>query len=292
MIELMGEEFLKELRHLQLVSRYEFAGLRVGERRTRRRGSSVEFDDYKEYDSGDDIRFIDWNLWARLDKFYIKLFASEENLNVFFIFDLSRSMDFGKSSKWDFQLRFVASIAYLALSNHDSVYLYPFGGDLIRTAPQCHYPVDYRLIVKFLQDLKPDYQADLEKSINQFLGHEKRRGILFVISDCFYDLDCFDRILRKLRWYKFDTTLIQIMAEEERAPAFHGSSRLIDSETNQFMEMDMSLTYLDQYQEICEGHTRDLRALCGKYGFQFSCAQSHFAIRDFVVSILRKGSRS
>jgi len=290
MKDLTSEEFLKGIRHLQLVSRYQFHGLRVGERKTRRKGSSVEFVDYKEYDPGDDIRFLDWNLWARLDKFYIKLFASEENLNVFFLFDLSQSMNYGKSSKWDFQLQFIASLTYLSLMNQDSVFFYPFGRELIKTSPRGCHPGDYRLMVKFLQELRPMPEADLETAVDQYLAHQKRRGILFLVSDCFYDLDSFDRILKKLRWYKFDTTLIQVLSEEEINPPFFGPNRLIDSETGRFLEMDMSMNYRNFYQETCEEHTRGIRALCGKYGFQFSRALSHHSLKDFITALLRKGS--
>ena len=195
------------------------------------------------------------------------------------------------SPKWDFQLRFIAAIAYLSLCNNDSTFLYPFGADLVRTAPRSHHLSDYPLIIKFLQDLTFSSHADFEKSIDQFIAQERRRGIIFIVSDCFYELDSFDRVLRKLRWHKFDTTLIQILAEEEINPTFLGSSRLIDSETNKFLEMDMSLGYRDYYQEVCEKHTRDLRVLCSKYGFQFACAQSHLQTTGFIMNLLRKGSK-
>ena len=290
MIDLTSEEFLKGIRHLSLVSRYEFAGLRVGERKTRRKGSSVEFVDYKEYNPGDDIRFLDWNLWARLDKFYLKLFASEENLNVFFLFDLSQSMRYGKSSKWDYQLKFIASIAYLSLMNQDAVSLYPCGNELVCSAPRGRQPGDYRVLVRFLQELGPTPEADPLAAVDKFLSFEKRKGILFLMSDCFYDLDTWDQILKKLRWYKIDTSLIQILAEEEINPPWYGPNRLLDSETGKFLEVDLSTDYKSNYQETCEEHTRGLETLSRKYGFQFARAASNGSLKNFITSILRRGS--
>ena len=123
--DLHSSEFLKGLKQLNLLSKHNFAGQKIGDRKTKRKGSSVEFKDYKEYNPGDDIRFIDWNLWGRLDRFYVKLFYSEENLNVNFLLDSSHSMLCGSPYKWNFALNFTAAASFLALHQKDHVNVYP-----------------------------------------------------------------------------------------------------------------------------------------------------------------------
>src|SRR5512146_1614216 len=116
---LLDPEFLRKLEQLQIVSRKIFAGKFKGERLSRRKGQSVEFADYKNYTTGDDLRFLDWSVYARLDKLFIKLFREEEDLDVTVLVDCSTSMDWGEPNKFWYGRRLAAAMGYIALGNFD-----------------------------------------------------------------------------------------------------------------------------------------------------------------------------
>ncbi len=113
--------FLRRLEQLELASRRLTAGRLKGERRSPRRGQSVEFADYRNYSHGDDLRQLDWNVYARLERLFVKLFVEEEDVTVHVLVDASRSMDYGEPNKLDFARRSAAALAYVALANHDRV---------------------------------------------------------------------------------------------------------------------------------------------------------------------------
>ncbi|MGD2110480.1 MAG: DUF58 domain-containing protein, partial [Phycisphaerae bacterium] len=119
--ELLDPQFMAKLDQLALVSRKIFAGKMRGERITKRRGESVEFADYRNYVVGDDLRFLDWNIYARLEQLFLKLFLQEEDLHVSVLLDTSKSMDWGQPNKWLYARRVAAAIAYIGLINFDRV---------------------------------------------------------------------------------------------------------------------------------------------------------------------------
>ena len=128
--QLLDPDFIRKLDQLDIVSRKVFAGKMRGERLTKRRGESVEFADYRSYVSGDDLRFLDWNVYARLDQLFLKLFLQEEDLHVSVLIDGSKSMDWGEPNKWLYARRIAAAIAYIGLVNFDRVSLYTHAGGL------------------------------------------------------------------------------------------------------------------------------------------------------------------
>src|SRR5512135_512067 len=121
MPNLFTEDFLRRLERLSLAARKAVPGLTQGERRSPRRGQSVEFADFRPYAAGDDIRRIDWNAYARLEKFFIKLFVEEEDLTVHFIVDASRSMRWGEPQKLDYAVHAAGALGYVALCGLDRI---------------------------------------------------------------------------------------------------------------------------------------------------------------------------
>src|SRR5215472_14640441 len=127
---LLDPEFLHKLEQLELVSRKIFVGRMKGERKSKRRGSSVEFADHRNYTVGDDLRHIDWNVYGRLDKLFLKLFLEEEDLHFYTLVDTSLSMDFGTPSKLHYAKQIAAALAFIGLVNHDRVMLNTFSSTL------------------------------------------------------------------------------------------------------------------------------------------------------------------
>ena len=132
---LLDQEFMHKLEQLALFSRKVFRGLLKGERRSKKKGVSIEFADYRDYVPGDDLRFLDWNIYGRLERLFIKLFQEEEDLNILFLLDGSRSMTFGSPSKFDYGKKVAAALGYIALANLDRVAVSVFSSQLDHLFP-------------------------------------------------------------------------------------------------------------------------------------------------------------
>src|SRR5215471_14934215 len=132
---LLDPQFLHKLEQLELVSRKIFLGLMKGERKSKKKGQSVEFADYKNYVKGDDLRFLDWNLYARLDRLFIRLFQEEEDLHFYVLIDNSLSMDFGTPSKLHYSRQVAAALAFIGLVNMDRVVIEAFNERITQSLP-------------------------------------------------------------------------------------------------------------------------------------------------------------
>src|SRR6516162_1622242 len=152
---LLGPEFLARLEQLELVSRKIFLGRVKGERRSKRKGQSVEFADYRNYVVGDDLRFLDWNLLARLDRLFIRLFLEEEDLHVYLLIDNSLSMDFGSPTKLRYAKQLVASLGFVGLVNQDRVMVEAFNHQLTQSSPALRGRKSLWRLLDFLDKLDP-----------------------------------------------------------------------------------------------------------------------------------------
>src|SRR5271168_1207574 len=134
-VPLLDPKFLAQLEQLELVSRKIFLGRMKGERRSKRKGQSVEFADYRNYVIGDDLRFLDWNLYARLDRLFLRLFMEEEDLHFYILLDNSKSMDFGAPTKLHYAKQVAAALGFIGLVNLDRVVVQAFSDRLVQTSP-------------------------------------------------------------------------------------------------------------------------------------------------------------
>src|SRR5579872_1300001 len=134
-LQILDATFLKKLERLSLATRRPFAGQMKGEKRSIKRGTSIEFADYREYSLGDDLRYVDWNTVARLDKMFLKLFVEEEDLYLALLLDSSRSMDFGEPKKLHHAIRLAAALGYIGLSNYDRVSVQTYAAALGKPLP-------------------------------------------------------------------------------------------------------------------------------------------------------------
>src|SRR6266436_108781 len=166
--QLLDPEFLARLEQLELVSRKIFLGRMKGERRSKRRGQSVEFADYRNYVIGDDLRFLDWNLYARLDRLFIRLFMEEEDLHFYILIDNSLSMDFGTPTKLHYARQVAAALGYIGLVNLDRVKIEAFNDRLTQSSPPLRGRRNLWRLMDFLQKVEPGGPSDLAKSLRTF----------------------------------------------------------------------------------------------------------------------------
>src|SRR5271165_5723910 len=160
---LLDPQFLARLEQLELVSRKIFMGRMKGERRSKRKGQSVEFADYRNYVIGDDLRFLDWNLFARLDRLFIRVFMEEEDLHVYVLIDNSLSMDFGSPTKLHYAKQVAAALAFIGLVNMDRVSIEVFNDKLIQTLPPVRGRHSLWRVLNFLQTLEPAGPSNLKQ---------------------------------------------------------------------------------------------------------------------------------
>src|SRR5271170_7342245 len=152
---LLDPEFLARLEQLELVSKKIFLGRMKGERRSKKKGQSVEFADYRNYVIGDDLRHLDWNLFARLERLFIRLFMEEEDLHVYILIDNSLSMDFGKPTKLHYAKQVAAALGFVGLVNLDRVMLEAFNDRLVQSSRAMRGRRSLWRLMDFLQKVEP-----------------------------------------------------------------------------------------------------------------------------------------
>src|SRR4051795_12484374 len=180
---LLDPDFLARLEQLELVSRKIFLGRMKGERRSKRKGQSVEFADYRNYVVGDDLRFLDWNLFGRLDKLFIRLFMEEEDLHFYLLIDNSLSMDFGSPSKLHYAKQVAAALGFIGLVNMDRVVVEAFNDRLTQSMPAARGRRSLWRLMDFLQKLEPAGPSDLRQALRTFSLKSSGKGIVVLLSD-------------------------------------------------------------------------------------------------------------
>src|ERR1700722_12587232 len=262
---LLDPQFLARLEQLELVSRKIFLGRMKGERRSKRKGQSVEFADYRNYVIGDDLRFLDWNLYARLDRLFIRLFLEEEDLHVYILIDNSLSMDFGKPTKLHYAKQVAAALGFIGLVNLDRVMLEAFNDRLTQSMPAARGRRSLWRLVDFLQKLEPAGPSDLKKALRTFSLKCSGKGIVIVLSD-FMDKNGYEQALRYLIARQMDVYAIQILSQEEIEPEITGDLKLIDVEDEDVAEITVNAALIKRYKQNLEAYRAGLHDFCTRRG--------------------------
>lgn len=265
---LLSPDFLTKLDQLSLVSRRIFAGRMRGERLTRRRGESVEFADYRNYVSGDDLRFLDWNIFARLERLFIKLFLQKEDLHVSILIDVSKSMDWGDPSKSLYARRIAAAIAYIGLVNFDRVSLYTFADGLHDQLAGVRGRRLMFKVIEFLERTACDGVSDLAAAGRQFALRHPQPGIVLVLSD-FLDKGGYEGGLRFLLGRRYDLYVLQMLSPEEVEPTLIGDLKLTDVEDGDTTEVTVGRALVNRYKANLHAYCGGLRDFCARRGVNY-----------------------
>lgn len=311
MLDLSNKSFIKTLKMLRIISRRFFHGQKMGGRITRRTGSSVEFSDYKEYKPGDDIRFIDWNIYGRLDKMLVKLFFNEENLSSYILLDCSSSMNFGNPSKFDYGRRLAAAISYVAASNNDSVRIFCFSDGLKEFSPKADRGAHVLPLFRFLESCSSGGISDFSSAVAAFTKRFRKAGVVFVLSDFMFDkaedgngksdimMDSEDGAdslpivsggpletgIKHLSFCKHDVNLIQVLSPEEINPSYNGLWDFTDSETNSKRRVFIDDSVLALYREALEEHFSQLDALSKRNGMNYLRTLTDVPFENLVLRL-------
>jgi uncharacterized protein (DUF58 family) len=285
--ELLDAEFMAKLEQLDILSRKIFAGRMKGERRSKRKGESVEFADYRNYVEGDDLRFLDWNIYARLERLFLKLFMEEEDLNVSVLFDLSKSMDWGDPHKGLYVKRVAAAIAYIGLVNYDRVSLYGYSD---RLAYEMRGIRGRRLasqVIGFLDSLPYGGVSNITNAGKQFAIRHRGKGVVIVISD-FLDKSGYENGLRYLIGRNYDLYAIQVLSPQEIEPELAGDLKLRDVEDDDLAEVSISKALLDKYRENLKSYCMNLKTYCNRREITYLFTNTRVGFDVLVMSYLRQ----
>lgn len=283
---ILDPPFLKKLERLALVTRRPFAGQMKGEKRSRKRGSSIEFADYREYVAGDDLRYVDWNMAARSDRMFLKLFVEEEDLLLVLLIDASKSMDFGTPKKLQEAVQIAAALGYIALVNFDRVSVQAFASSVGRPMPVQRGRAGVLTFFDYLNSLQPSGAATFSTSLKRFAAASRTKGVAVVLSD-FYDPE-WQTGLRSLLAGGFQVAAIQILSPDELSPPLRGDLRIIDSETGESKEMSVNPQLLDRYQRTLSSFCAELEVFSHRYGVDYLRVSSDLPVEDIVLRYLRR----
>src|SRR5262249_44022960 len=246
--QLLDPEFLGRLEQLELVSRKIFLGRMKGERRSKKKGQSVEFADYRNYVIGDDLRHLDWNLYARLDRLFIRLFMEEEDLHFYVLIDNSLAMDFGKPTKLHYAKQVAAALGFIGLVNMDRVVIEAFNDRLTQSLPAVRGRKSLWRLFDFLQKIEPAGPGNLKRALKSFSIKCSGKGIVVLLSD-FMDKGGYEEALRYLVARQLDIYVIQLLSHEEIEPDVVGDLKLVDIEDEDVAEITVSGPLPKRYKQ-------------------------------------------
>jgi uncharacterized protein (DUF58 family) len=283
---LLEPALLKKLDALSLQTRRAFTGSSKGEKRSTKRGSSVEFADFRAYNRGDDLRRIDWNAYARFEKLYLKMFLEEEDLDITILVDASLSMNFGEPTKLRAATEIAGALGYIGLTNFDRVGVATFDTNVRRWFPPARGRGATGELFRFLENQTAAGRADLSVSMKRVANMARRSGVAIVLSD-FLLPDGYETGLKTLAARGFEVTAIQILARHELEPDLTGDLKLVDAEDGSMREISVSSALLKTYHRHLETYCGDLRAFCLRYGIHYLKTSSDTPTERVFLRLLR-----
>jgi uncharacterized protein (DUF58 family) len=283
---LLEPSFLRRLEQLQLTARRILKGQQHGERRSRARGQSVEFADFRNYSIGDDLRYLDWNLYARLEKLFLKLYEEEQEMRVTLFLDGSESMGFGEPSKLLAAKKIAAALGYIALANFDAVSGVALGEKMTKLR-SLRNRKSSSCLFDFLSNIQPSGSAGLNVELRKHANSVQRGGLAIVLSDLL-EATGFEEGLTAIQSRGCDIFLFHILAPEERKPDFSGDFRLLDAETASSEEVSFPRVRLAAYEKSVQAWCNGVQGICNKRGILYLPIGSEMPFEDVVLKTLRK----
>ncbi len=285
--ELLDPDFMTRLEQLEIISRKIHASRQRGERKSKRKGESAEFADYRNYVPGDDIRHIDWNIYARLDRLFLKLFLEEEELNVTVLIDVSKSMDSGEPSKALYARRVAAAVTYIALCNYDRVGLYAYNDAVVGQLAGLRGRRMMSRAAGFLKEVRFEGKSHFSVAARQFALRHTQKGVVLVLSD-FFDKGGFEDGLRYLVGRRLDIYVLQILSPQEMEPELAGDLKLVDCEDADVAEVTISKLLLDKYKANLQAYCESIREHCARRGIAYLLAPTNHPFETLILNYLRQ----
>lgn len=286
--DLFDDEFQRKLDYLAIVSKRVFAGRMRAERRTKKSGSGVEFADHRDYQPGDDFRYLDWNVYQRFDRLLLRLFEEEEDLAIYFVIDASASMGFGDGAKLRYAKRVVAALAYVGLANLDRVSVVSTTDKVLDRMPSTRGKARIFKVFRFLRELSPEGHTDLEGALKTFVAQNKRRGLVVLASDL-YDPKGFERGINVLRYNKFDPFVVHVVDPAEARPKLSGDVLLYDCETGDEREVTVTAKVLERFAAAYAEYLEEIDRFCAAKQVPYVRADVGVPFDELILRVFRRG---
>lgn len=285
--QLLDPAFMARLDRLDVTSRKILQGKMQGERRSKRRGQSVEYADHRPYVVGDDLRYVDWNIYGRLDQLFLKLFLEEQDLTVHVAFDISRSVSIGEPSKERFIKQLAAALGYIGLVNNNRVSLSGFSDGVKTHLPNMRGRNYLSEMAECLLTTDSEGTSDFDSTCRQLSSTRTGPGLMIVLSDFFFKAG-FEQGLRRLMGKKVDLYVIQILSPQEMDPQLSGDLKLIDIEDGDEAEITMSSALMKYYKKNLNAYCQELRDFCRQRDATYILANSADSVESLVLNYLRR----
>ena len=278
---------MARLDRLDVLSRKVLQGKLAGERRAKRRGQSVEFADHRPYVVGDDLRFVDWNIYGRLDQLFLKLFLAEEDLSVYLLADASGSVDFGEPSKELAIKRLTAALGYVSLVNNNRLTVATFGDGLTGQLRHLRGRRYVQQLAELLLGGRAAGPSGFERACRELAAAAIGTGVVVVISD-FLLKEGYEAGLRRLLAWRGDVYVIQVLCPQELSPALIGDLKLVDVEDGDGAEVTVTSAVLEYYKRNLAAYCNELKEFCRRRGAVYMLARSDEPTEQLVLKTLRR----
>jgi uncharacterized protein (DUF58 family) len=288
MSALFDQDFLRKLDLLEIIFKRTVVGQREGDRAGQQRGGRAEFADFREYSPGDDLRYVDWNVYGRTERLFVKEFTKREAVLVCVVLDASASMGHGEPPKLDHARRLAAAFAYLALVGGHEAQIAAFAGDQVRWSPRFAGRPDLRGLAAFLEPLQAAGPTDVVAALRAFRERVRERSLLILLSDLLTDGEP-QRGLRLLGSQRFDLAVLHVLSPQELHPQALGPVRLRDSESGEAADLVLDAHALRTYGDRLNAFVEGWRAFCQRHDVRYQQVSTATPFEECVLATLRHG---
>jgi uncharacterized protein (DUF58 family) len=284
---LLDPSFMARLDQLDVMSRKLLAGKMKGERRSKRRGQSVEFADFRNYVVGDDLRFIDWNIYARLDRLFLKLFLEEEDLSLYVLLDVSKSCDYGEPNKALYLKKVAAALGYIGLVNYNRVSMVAMADGVVAETGAMRGRRRVAQMLDFVSKLQPTGASHFTESCKRFALAHRQKGVCVVLSD-FFIKEGFEEGLKYVAGGKYDLFAVQCLSPQEIDPDLQGDLKLRDLEDDDMAEVSITQPLIKQYKANLNAYCLQLKEYLTRRGGTYLFSSTAVPFDTLVLNYLRE----
>jgi len=282
-------EFLRKLERLHLIAkRLSWAGA-GGEHAASRKGFSLEFSDYRRYQHGDDLRYVDWNVYRRLDRLLLKVFTAEEEMNIYLLVDTSRSMAEGTPTKIDYAKKVAAALGYIGLKNLDRVGGASFSSRLHAPLTLGRGRKQILNLFSFRSKLSCAHETNLRAAIHSFTNLFPHPGFVIIVSDLF-DPAGWRAALEELAAKRYQLLVIHIVDEQELHPKPWGDVALVDVEGGRERKFFLDVDLVRRFETELAGYFKEIQTVCASRRIDYLRASTNVPFDEFVLQTLRQVS--
>jgi len=295
--QLLSPDFLARIEHLSLVATKPVRGWAAGQRRSRRAGNSVEFLDYRPYGVGDDLRYVDWNIFQRTDRLMVKQHVDDEELCLHLLVDASASMGMSEEgtgtvssklppSKLQWATHLAAALGYIGLTGLERVGLGVMRERVTEGWPPARGRARVIPLFEFLSSVQSGGETRLNESLAEYAGRARASGLAVVVSDLL-DAGGYEQGLQALQERGFEVHVVHVLSPEELQPRLQGDLRLIDHETGEMRAIRVDDGLLRDYQERLNAFLAKAEDFCKGHAIHYHRTGSDLPVEDFVLGPLR-----